>query len=288
MTEIEYFCRYREQVERGKISNVVDAKSFHLAIAKVKYLRTWNFPHKCPPSTSSTWGKDFENWFNTFGDIGFWLVPGTGWTWQNFKCCRCENFSPCHWKSKITAHLKLSTQMPTLNILELRQRFRNRLNTLADIGFLLAQCTGWKLQNFKCFRCAKFSRCHWKRKIPAPLGIWVESFRGAGIFLFQWQRENFAHRKHLKFCNFQPVHCASKNPISPKVFSRFSKSLPQPQDVEGGHLGGKFQVRSYFTFPMARWKVCASTTSEILPLSTCTLCQKKSYISKGVHTIFEI
>ena len=27
-------------------------QSFHLAIAKVKYLRTWNFPPKCPPSTS--------------------------------------------------------------------------------------------------------------------------------------------------------------------------------------------------------------------------------------------
>ena len=39
---------------------------------------------------------------------------------------------------------------------------------------------------------------------------------------------------------------------------------------------------------MATWKLCASTTFEILQLSTCTLCQQKSYISKGIQPIFEI
>ena len=120
------------------------------------------------------------------------------------------------------------------------------------------------------------------------VGIWAESFRCAGILLLQWQGENLAHRQHLKFCHVQPVHCASKNPISPKVFNRFSKSLPQLEDVDDGHLGGKFQVRRYFAFAMARWKLGASTIFEILPLSTCTLCQQKSYISKGIQAIFEI
>ena len=78
----------------------------------------------------------------------------------------------------------------------------------------------------------------------------MESFRCAGISFLQCQGENFAHGKHLKFCQFQRVHCASKNPVSPKVFNRFSKSLPELEDVEGGHLGGKFQVRRYFTFGM--------------------------------------
>ena len=55
-----------------------------------------------------------------------------------------------------------------------------------------------------------------------------------------------------------------------------------------GIVGGKFQVRRCFTFAMARWKLCESTTFEILPLSTCTLCQQKLYISKGIHPIFEI
>ena len=118
--------------------------------------------------------------------------------------------------------------------------------------------------------------------------IWVESFRCAGILLLQSPGENFAHRQHLKVCHFQPVHVGSKNPISPNVFNRFSKFLPQFEDVEGGHLGWKFHVRRYFTFAIAGWKLCASTTFESLPLSTCTLCQQKSYISKCIQPIFEI
>ena len=120
------------------------------------------------------------------------------------------------------------------------------------------------------------------------VNIWMESFRCAGILLLLWQRENFAHRQHLKFCHFQHVHCASKNPISPKVFTRSLKSLPQLEDFEDGHLGWKFLVRSYFIFALARWKLCASTTFEILQLSTWTLCEQKSYIPKGIQPSFEI
>ena len=39
---------------------------------------------------------------------------------------------------------------------------------------------------------------------------------------------------------------------------------------------------------MARCKLCASIIFEILPLSTCTLCQQKSHISKDIQPIFEI
>ena len=108
------FCWHSVQVESGKISNLVHARSFNLPILKVKHLRTGNFPPKCPPSTSSSWGKDFENRLNAFGETGFLLAQCTGWSWQNFKCRRCAKFSPCHCKSKIPGHLKLSTQMSTL------------------------------------------------------------------------------------------------------------------------------------------------------------------------------
>ena len=63
------------------------------------------------------------------------------------------------------------------------------------------------------------------------VGIWMESFRCAGILFLQCEGENFAHGEHLKFCQFQPVHCARINPISPKVFNRYSKSLPQLENV---------------------------------------------------------
>ena len=126
----EHFWRYMifastvYRFKLAKISNVVDAQNFRISIPKVKYMRNWKFPPKCPPSTSSSSGKDFENRLNTFGDIGFLLAQCTNWKWQNFKCCRCAKFSPFHSKSKIHAQLKLSTQMPTINIFELRQRFR--------------------------------------------------------------------------------------------------------------------------------------------------------------------
>ena len=116
----------------------------------------------------------------------------------------------------------------------------------------------------------------------------VESFRCAGILLWLWQGENFAYRQYLKVCHFQPVHCARQNPTYPKVFNRFWKSLPHLETFMGGHLGVKFQVRRYFTFVLARWKLCVSTIFESLPLSTCTLCQEKSYISIGIQLIFEI
>ena len=120
------------------------------------------------------------------------------------------------------------------------------------------------------------------------VGIWVESFRCAGILLLQCQRENFGHRQHLEFFHFQLLHCASKNPISPKEFNRFSKSSPELEDVKGGHSGGKFQMRWWFTFAMARWNLWASTKLEIMSLSSCTLCQQKFYISKSIQPIFEI
>ena len=126
--EIQYFSCQSVQVESENFKCCRCAK-FSPFVAKVKYWGTWNFPPKWPPSTSSSWSYVLENWLNTFGDIEFFpaqyrLKVG------NFKCCRCAKFSPCHCKSKIPAHLKLSTQMPTLNIFELKERFRKSVEYL--------------------------------------------------------------------------------------------------------------------------------------------------------------
>ena len=45
-----------------------------------------------------------------------------------------------------------------------------------------------------------------------------------------------------------------------------------------------FRMRRYFTFAIARWKLCASTTFEILPLSTCILC----HFSKPIFELIEL
>ena len=67
---------------KWEISNFVDGLSFHLVIAKVKYLLAWNLRPKCSRSTRMTWSKVFENRLNTFGDIGFLHVQFTGWKWK--------------------------------------------------------------------------------------------------------------------------------------------------------------------------------------------------------------
>ena len=60
------------------------------------------------------------------------------------------------------------------------------------------------------------------------VGTWVEIIRCTGILLLQLQGENFPHQQHLKFCHFQPVLCATKNPISPKgilpIFEMFASA----------------------------------------------------------------
>ena len=117
------------------------------------------------------------------------------------------------------------------------------------------------------------------------VGIWEESFRCADILPLQLQGENFAHRQHLKFCHFQTVHYPRENPISTKVFNRFSNSLLQLEDVEGGHMCGKSQVRRYGTFAMARWKLCACTTFEISQ-SQPVHCACKNPISPKVFNRF--
>ena len=152
-----------------------------------------------------------------------------------------------------------------------------------------------KLRHFQPAACASknplspkvFNR--FSKSLPqledVEVGIWVQSYWWAGILLLQWQGEIVAHRQHLKFCDFQPVHCASKNPISPQVFNQFSKCLAQLEDFDGGHLGRTFQAGRYFTFAMARWKLCACTTFEISHFQSLH-CYSKNPISPKVFNRF--
>ena len=87
----------------------------------------------------------------------------------NFKCCTCGKFSPWHCKSTISAHLKLASQMSTLNIVELRQRFRKLAECPWRYRIFAATVYRLKEGNFKCFTCGKFSPCHCKSAISAHL-----------------------------------------------------------------------------------------------------------------------
>ena len=152
-------------------------------------------------------------------NVGMWV--------ENFSCA---GILFLWWQGENFAHRK-HLKFPTFNLYTVQ----------AKILYVQRYSTDFRKL---CFR-SKFLN----------VGISVESFRCAGILLLQWRVENFAHQQHLKYSHFQPVHCSSKNPISPKVFHRNSKTLPQLEVLEGGHIGGKFQVRRYFTFAMTRWKI---------------------------------
>ena len=237
---------------------------------------------------------------------GFYVCNGNVKTFCIDNIWNFATFNLCTVLAKILYLQRYSTDFRNLCLSSKMLRVGIWVERFKCEGILRLQ---WQCENFVHWQHLKF--CNFQRVLCASknaispkvftdfrnpcssskmlrVGIWVESFRCAGILLLQWQGENSAHRQYLKYCHFQPVYWASKNPIFPKILNWFSKSLPQLEDVEGEHLGGKFQVRRYFTFAMAMGKLCALKTFEILPLSTCTLCQKKSYISKGFQSIFEI
>ena len=85
----------------------------------------------------------------------------------------------------------------------------------------------WSFANFnlhtaqaKILYFQSYSTDFWNLSLSSKMlrvAIWVENFRCAGISLLQWQGENFGHRQHFKFCQFQPVHYASKNYVAKAI-----------------------------------------------------------------------
>ena len=118
------------------------------------------------------------------------------------------------------------------------------------------------------------------------IGIRAKSFMGAAILVLQSYGENFLLVEKFEISHFQAVHCVRENAISPKVFNRFSKTFLLLKDVENRYLGQEFHERSYFSFAMVRWKLFSGEIRNF-PLSSCTLRQRKCYITKGIQPIFK-
>ena len=59
----------------------------------------------------------------------------------------------------------------------------------------------------------------------------------------------------FEISHFQAVHCVRENAVSPKVFTRFSKTFLLLKDVENRYLAEKFHGRSYLSFAMVGWKL---------------------------------
>ena len=302
--QVFYFCNGK--VRTWRIDNIWYFAAFNLYTvpAKILYLQRYSIDFRNLCLSSKIWRWPFG--WKVSGAHVFCFCNGKVKTWRIDNIWNFPTFNLYTVPAKILYLERYSGDFRNLRLISKMWTVAIWLKSFRCARILLLQWQGerlcidniWNFATFNLYTVqaeilylqrytTNFRNLRVSSKM-LKVGIWLESFRCAGILLLQWQGENLAHRQHLKFCHVQPVHCASKNPISPKVFNRFSESLPQLEDVDDGHLGGKFQVRMYFAFAMARWKLGASTIFEIFPLSTCTLCQQKSYISKGIQAIFEI
>ena len=186
---------------KWEISNLVDGLSFHLVIAKVKYLRTCNFRPKCPLSTRLRWSKVFENRLNTFGDIGFLLGQFTGWKWEISNLVDGLSFHLVIAKLKYLRTWNFRHKCPLSTRLRGSKVFENRLNTFGDMGFLLVQFTWLKVGNFKSCRWAKFSPCHCKSKILTHLkfSAQIPSFNMCEMKQSFWKSVKYLWR-YMDFC----------------------------------------------------------------------------------------
>ena len=82
--------------------------------------------------------------------------------------------------------------------------------------------------------------------------------------------------QHLKFCHFQPVHCASKNNISPEVFTRSSRSLSSSKMLMVGIWVECFNCAGILLLQWQSGNFAHRQHLKLLPLSTCTLWPAKT------------
>ena len=257
--QVFYFCNGK--VKTLRIDNIWNFATFKLysVPAKILYLQRYStdFRNLCLSSKMLRVGI----WVESVSCAGILVLQWRGENFAHRQHLKFCHFQPVQCASKNPISPKVFNRFRNLCLSSKMLRVGIWVESFMCAGILLLQ---WQGENFAHRQHLKF--CHFQpvhcasknpispkvfnrfsKSLPehddVEVGIWVESFSCAGILLLQWQCENFAHRQHLKFCHFQPVQCASKNPISPKVFNRFSNSLPQLEDVEGGHFGGKFHVR---------------------------------------------
>ena len=292
--QVFYFCNGK--VKTLHIDNIWNFATFNLYTVRAEILYLQRYSTNFRNLSLSSKMLRVGIWVESFRCAGILLLQLQGETWRIDNIWNFATFNVYTVPAKFLYLQRYSINFRNLCLSWKMLRVGTWVESFRRAGILPLQ---WQAENFAHRQHLKF--CHFQplhcaRKIPISPKVFswfskslpqLEDVEGGHLggkfqlrryFTFAMARWNFAHRQHLKFCYFQPVQCASKNLISPEIFNQFSKSLPQLEDVEGGHLGEKFQVRRHFTFAMARWKICASTTFEVLLLSTCTLCQQKSYI----------
>ena len=122
--EIQHFCWDSVQFERGKFRIFVDGQKFSPFHCKTKIPVHVKFSAQIPTlhifQVKESFRKSVEYlWrYSTF----CWDSVQV-WCGKFLQFVEGQKFSPCYWKTKIPAHLKLSAQVPTLHIFPLKESF---------------------------------------------------------------------------------------------------------------------------------------------------------------------
>ena len=126
----------------------------------------------------------------------------------------------------------------------------------------------------------------WKMR---KIGIWLRKFHWRSYFSFAMVRwKLFSCGKIRNFATFKLYTVSEKMLYHQRYSPDFQKLFVLLKDVENRYLSPKISLaRSYFSFAMVRWKLFSCGKIRNFPLSSCTLCQKKCYITKGIQPIFK-
>ena len=201
---------------------------------------------------------------------------------RKFQVPRYFTFAMARWKLSPSTRFEIFQFQPVKTLLHLKRVESGNLGwnvqmpryfTFAMAAWKLSPSTRFEIFHFqpvnrtskyaispKVFNRFSKSLLHLQRFESGHLG---RKFQVPGYFTFAMARWKLSPSTRFEIFHFQPVNCPGKNPISPKVFTRFSKTLLHLKSLESGHLGWKFHVRRYFTFAVSTWKLSPSTRFEI-------------------------
>ena len=111
----------------------------------------------------------------------------------------------------------------------------------------------------------------------------AQKFHGRSYFSFAMVRWKLLQKENLKFPNSKLHTVPEKTLYHQRYSTDFQKLFFCWKMWKIGIWAG----RSYFSFAMVRWKLFSGGKIRNFPLSSCTLCQKKCYITKGIQPIFK-
>ena len=309
--EVVYFCNGKvKTLGIDKHLNFLPAFNLFTVPAKIPYLQKYSI--------------DFRNicfrlkifrvgiWVESFRCAGILLLAMARrklWASTTFEILP---LSTCTlWQAKILYLERYSIDFRNLRLSSKMLRVGIRVESFRCAGILLLQWQGENVCASKTFEILPLSTCsmcqqksHISKSIQPIFEIFASARRCwgwafgwkvlacAGSLLLQWQCENFGHFENIWiFADFRPVHCASKNPISPNVFNTIFEIFASARKSLGWAFVWKVSGALVFYFCNGKAKTLRIDNiwnSAAFNLYSVHCASENAYISNGIQPIFEI